>query len=482
MTRDLSGSSSNPPEAWLPARRLAQSVWGPIERFLHVEAAGGIVLLIAAAIALVWANSPWHHSYEVLVETPVAIGIGPWSFDFSLHFFVNDVLMTVFFLLVGLEIKREIVEGALSDVKRAALPIAGAIGGMLVPALIYILLNPSGPASNGWGVPMATDIAFAVGVLTLLGKRVPATLRIMLLAIAIIDDIGAILVIALFYTSEFVVMRLAIAMVGVAVLLLLPKLGIRPGGIYAVPIAVIWIGMLEAGIHPTIAGVIAGLIFPTRSWFGKEGFLEASREALDEFQTRIRRPHTDRELIEPLAQIAQAQREALSPAFRAEARLHPWVAYFIMPVFALANAGVHLGGIRFDAPDFTPVMAGIVIGLVLGKPLGIVLGGFISIRLGLASLPDGVNWGGLLVVGAAAGIGFTMAIFIGELAFVSPELLSVAKLAVLLATAVAAGLSLLLGRFVLTDARLGPVAGVSASEIESKTEYWTSENAIEPTQ
>ncbi len=467
-----------PPDAWLPARRLAQSVWGPVERFLHVEAAGGIVLLVTAAIALTWANSPWYHSYEVLWETPVSLAIGNRPIEFSLHFFINDVLMTIFFLLVGLEIKREIVEGALSNMQRAALPIAGALGGMLVPAAIYLALNPSGPAREGWGVPMATDIAFAVGVLTLLGKRVPATLRVLLLAVAIIDDIGAILVIAIFYSSGFNVFGLMLALTGAILLFLLPKLGVRPSLLYVPPIAIVWIGMYEAGVHPTIAGVIAGLIFPAKSWFGKEGFLRASHEALDEFQSRIAGKHTDRDLLAPLAKISQARREALSPAFRVETWLHPWVAYGIMPLFAFANAGVHLGGLGFDTPGFTPVMAGIVIGLVVGKPLGVLLGSWLVIRLRFASLPDGINWGGLFVVGAVAGIGFTMAIFIGELAFSDPRLLGVGKLGVLLATALAATVSLLAGRFLLTTEQPESIAHVSATEIESTTEYWTAEEQV----
>ncbi|MFQ5704550.1 MAG: Na+/H+ antiporter NhaA [Gemmatimonadales bacterium] len=467
-----------PPEVWHLAGRLTRTVKGSLDRFLHIEAAGGIVLIVAAAVALAWANSPWSDLYEALWHTPITIGLGSWRVEESLHFWINDLLMTVFFLLVGLEIKREIVEGALSDMRRAALPIAGALGGMLFPAAIYIAINSSGGASQGWGVPMATDIAFAVGVLTLLGKRVPATLRVLLLALAIIDDVGAILVIALFYSSGFAFDGLAIAAAGVLLLFVLLKMGVRSSLLFAITILIIWTGMLRSGIHPTIAGVIAGLCAPARSWFGKAGFLEVARSALDDFQSRVDRPHTDHELIEPLSRLAQARREALSPALRLETALHPWVAYLIMPVFALANAGIHMGGLELGHPDFSAVVAGVMVGLVLGKPLGILLVSWIAVRLRLCALPEGVSWGGMLVVGSVAGIGFTMAIFISELAFQDAQLLELAKLSVLLATALAAAIGLLAGRVFLQRQQPGSLADVTASDAELSAEYWTDDSTI----
>ncbi len=466
---------SIPPEAWAPARRLAQTVRGSIDRFLHIEAAGGVVLLAAAALALIWANSPWGESYERLWHTPVSLGIGSWRVEHSLHFWINDLLMTVFFLVVGLEIKRELVEGALSDIKRAVLPIAAAVGGMLVPALIYFSLNTEAPASEGWGVPMATDIAFAVGVLTLLGKMVPVTLRVLLLAVAIIDDIGAILVIAVFYSSGISLDGLLIAGGGIALLFLMLKIGVRPSFVYAIPLFFMWAGMLRTGIHPTIAGVVAGLAAPVKPWFGKEGFVQTAREVIDEFQDRITREHRDHELFEPLSRLATARREALSPALRAEVALHPWVAFGVMPLFALANAGVHIGGIDLTAPSHTSVLAGVILGLTIGKPLGIMLLSWLAVRLGLCSLPDGVGWSGIMVLGCIAGIGFTMAIFIAELAFADPAILGIAKLGVLLATAAATGLGLMLGRVTLPRERLDELEGVSASDAEALTEYWTDE-------
>jgi NhaA family Na+:H+ antiporter len=445
---------------------------------MHVEAAGGIVLVVAAAFALVWANSPWSESYFALWHTHVSIGIGDWIFDRSLHFWVNDLLMTIFFLVVGLEIKRELVEGALSDVRRATLPIAAAIGGMLVPAAIYLAINPTGPSHEGWGVPMATDIAFTIGVLSLLGRRIPATLRVLILAIAIIDDIGAILVIAVFYASGFAFEGLVIAALGLALLLLLLKIGVRPGLIFAIPILTIWAGMLISGIHPTIAGVIVGLTAPAKSWYGKEGFLKTARDVLDEFQSRINQDHDDHELFEPLSRLSRARKEALSPALRMEVALHPWVAYVIMPVFAIANAGVDLRGIDLQAPGFMTISAGVVLGLVVGKPLGIMLMSWIAVRLKLCSLPDGVNWRGMFVVGVGAGIGFTMAIFIAELAFTDAAMLGIAKISILVATATAAIIALVSGRILLTTEQPEEMVHATLADVESDTEFWTGNHEI----
>jgi NhaA family Na+:H+ antiporter len=461
-----------PPGVWLPARRVAQAMARPIERFLGIEAASGIVLLVAAAVALAWANSPWSHSYESLWETPIRIGIGEWAMEESLHFWINDFLMTVFFLLAGLEIKREMVQGALSNARRAALPIAAAIGGMVVPAALYAVFNATGPGSSGWGVPMATDIAFAVGVLMLLGKRVPAALRVLLLAFAIVDDVGAILVIALFYSSGFALEGLALAGAGVLVLLVYRRVGVRPGAVFILPLLLLWAGLFQAGIHPTIAGVILGLSVPVRPWVGPEGFVKAAQGALADFQERVTAGEPDEELIEPLNRIAAAQREAVSPAFRGEILLHPWVAYGVMPLFALANAGVNLGGLRFGDAGAATVLAGVTLGLVIGKPVGVLLASWISVRLGFCVLPRGVNWGGMLVVGISGGIGFTMAIFVSELAFDTMALLAIAKLGVLVATAVAGAAALVLGRVLLPREQPLDVASITDSAAESSTALW----------
>lgn len=466
-------ASTLPPETWVPAGRVAQAVLRPIEGFLRIQVASGAILLGAAVVALTWANSPWHESYESLWHTPFSIGLGRWSIQGSLHFWINDLLMAIFFLVVGLEIKREIFEGALSGFRRAALPVAAAIGGMVVPAAIYLIFNTSMPARNGWAVPMATDIAFAVGVLSLLGKRVPVSLRVLLLALAIIDDIGAILVIAVFYSAQLDWSALYYVAGGLFGIVALFKMGIRPGFIYLVPSLVVWGGMLKLGVHPTIAGVMIGFMMPVTSWFSREKFLKVARDAIDEFDDRSDRGLRGHDLIEPLVKLARARREAVSPSVRMEAALHPWVAFVIMPLFALANAGVDVRGIEFGDSTSVAVFAGVVGGLALGKPIGVLLVSWIAVRLGLCVLPAGVNWRGLLVVGGVAGIGFTLAIFIGDLAFQgdAAQLSDIAKLGVLTGSAVAALGGLLLGRFMLQPEDVPKLRDMTESDVERSTGY-----------
>ncbi len=466
--------STSPPEAWRPARRAAQAVFRPIEQFLHVEAASGILLLVAAAIALIWANSPWLESYEHLWHTPLSIGLGSWTMERDLHFWINELLMTVFFLLVGLEIKRELVHGALSDLRRAALPVMAAIGGMVVPAGVYVALNADGAGVQGWGVPMATDIAFAVGVLTLLGKRAHPALRVLLLAFAIIDDVGAILVIAIFYSSGFSVVGLQVAAGGLLLAFVFLWIGIRPGLIFALPLLVMWGGFYQAGIHPTIAGVVLGLVIPVRSWYGARGFMEVAQRALEDFGRRVSEGKPDHDLLPPLTEIAQAQREAVSPGVRGEAALHPWVAFGIMPLFALANAGVNLGGLDFGIAGARGVLFGVTLGLLIGKPVGVLLLSWISVRLRLGVLPSGVSWSGILVMGLAGGIGFTMAIFISELAFADSELLHMSKLGVLVATAAAGVLALVVGRLLPEPAAQVIESDLTESSVETSA-LWTQE-------
>ena len=459
-----------PPGAWVAAQRLRVTVMAPIERFLHVQTASGILLLVAAVVALTWANSPWADTYHQFWHSHVSITIPMLTFDRSLHFWVNDILMTIFFFVVGLEIKREIAEGELSELRRASLPIAAAIGGMVVPAGIYLAFNAGSDVQNGWGVPMATDIAFAVGVLTLLGGRVSAALRILLLALAIIDDIGAILVIAFFYTSQLNLDGLIWVALGGSFIFLFKRSGVRPAYNYLPWGALMWAGTYRLGVHPTIAGVMVGLVTPATSWFGREGFLHEARSALKEFNRRID-VHDEHDLLEPLDRIATARREAISPVVRLQTLLHPWVAYVIMPVFALANAGVTLKGLDFTSPTAFSVMMGVGLGLVVGKPLGIVLISWLAVKSGLSSLPKGVGYGGLFIVGATGGIGFTMAIFIGELAFAGSPSLQVAKLAVLIASATAAAVGLVAGNLILPKELPEDVASVTVAEAEKSTEF-----------
>jgi len=468
--RDRPTLSTSPPEAWRPARRAAQAFFRPVERFLHIEAASGILLLLAAAVALIWANSGLAESYKVLWHTPLSIRLGSWTMDKDLHFWINELLMTIFFLLAGLEIKREMVHGALSDLRRAALPLAAAVGGMVVPAAIFAAITLGGAGAQGWGVPMATDIAFAVGVLTLLGKRAHPALRVLLLAFAIIDDVGAILVIAVFYSSGLAVDGLVVAGAGVLLALILLWVGVRPGIVFAFPLLVMWGGLYRAGIHPTIAGVVLGLLIPVRAWYGPQGFMEVAQRALDEFQRRVNDDRPDHDLLDPLSDIEEAQREAVSPGVRGEAVLHPWVAFGIMPLFALANAGVDVRGLDFSTPGSGTVLAGVALGLLVGKPVGVLLLSWISVRIGLSVLPQGVSWSGMLVMGLAGAIGFTMAIFIAELAYAGSELLDMAKLGVLVATGAAAALAMIIGRLTLRQTVLREE---NESSIESDATWTT---------
>lgn len=473
MAGDARPDSSKPlpPGAWAPARKLALRLLYPVERFLHIEAASGIVLLLCAAAALAWANSPWAHSYEALWHTEFGLRLGPYAFQQTLHFWINDGLMTIFFFVVGLEIRREMDHGELADIKRATLPIAAALGGMIAPALLFLLLNRGAPQNHaGWGVPMATDIAFAVGVLALLGKRVPAALRILLLALAIIDDIGAIIVIALFYNQGIALDGFAIAGAGFALVLLFQRFGVRTPFFYIVPGAILWAGMLRSGVHPTLAGVALGLLTPVKPWFGPQGFLERAREAFDYVESHLSETLEDeKNLLGPLDRIAEARKEAVSPVVRLEAKLHPWVAFGIMPLFALANAGVSLKGLSFSAQGIPFLLLGISIGLVVGKPLGIFVASFICVRLRLSALPRAVSWKGIVLVGAVAGIGFTMAIFVASLAFDQASQLAAAKLAVLLGSAISAVIGLIYGRVVFASDDIHQGAA-SAGEAEKSAD------------
>ncbi|MBI2571707.1 MAG: Na+/H+ antiporter NhaA [Candidatus Schekmanbacteria bacterium] len=470
MTKPTS-PPSHPPELWVSARRFADYLARPLDRFLQIEAASGILLLATTAIALAWANSPWSASYEHLWHTPITFGIGKLSLTQPLHFLINDGLMVVFFFVVGLEIRREIHEGELSEAKRAALPVAAALGGMVVPALIYSALNWDPAARRGWGVPMATDIAFAVGVLTLLGKRVPAAIRVLLLALAIIDDIGAIVVIALFYSAALAWSGLALAVLGVAGVIVMAGFGVRRAPWYILPGAVLWGGLWVGGVHPTIGGVILGLLTPVRSWYGTRGFLATAERAIEDFRRRATRDHAAHDLVVPLSELEQARREAVAPVVRLEAALHGWVAFGIMPIFALANAGVDLSGVSFGTPGAVGVVLGVTLGLVLGKPIGIVLASFLAVRLGLAALPRGVTWLGVGVVGVVAAIGFTMAIFIAGLAFTDPQLLGIAKLGVLVGSTVAGILGLLAGRMLLSSPEARDDHALTPADAEASTEH-----------
>lgn len=418
------------------AQVIAERAFAALDHFLHIEAVSGIVLLIAAVVAVVWANSPYADRYDALWHLPVSIAAGTWTFSQSLHFWINDVLMTVFFLVVGMEIRYEISEGALSQWRQASLPIAAAVGGVVAPALIYLVFNSGAAASHGWAVPTATDIAFAVGVLALLGRSIPSNVRILLLALAIIDDIIAVLMIAAFYSSSIQYGGFAIAVLGMLMVLALQRAGIGSAWAFVPPGAVIWTGLYIAGVHPTLAGVVLGLMTPAAPLPMRASplsILTRRAEQIDQ-QPASAAKHLTGELRE----LRAAQRELLPPVIRVQTALHPWVAYVVMPLFALANAGVAIGTDAFADPTARWVIGGIAVALVFGKPLGVMLAGWLCVRLGVCELPPGVGWGGVLVVGLLAGIGFTMSIFIAMLAFDQPSLLDAAKLGILLGSLVAA--------------------------------------------
>ncbi len=460
------GAEILPPEAWGPFVRLARFAGRPLEQFLHIEAASGLVLLMAAAVALAAANSPWAAEYAGFWRLPLGVQVGGLRFERSLEWVVNDGLMVIFFFVVGMEIRREIHHGELSELRRAALPVAAALGGMLVPAGIYLALAGAPATRAGWGVPMATDIAFAVGILTILGRRVPAALRVLLLALAVIDDLGAIVVIALFYSAGIAVSGLLIAAAGFLGIALMTRFGVRSRIAYVAPALVAWAGIYAAGVHPTIAGVIVGLMTPVRAWFGPSGFSERVKEeirTIDEMD-----PEDTHHVAQALARVSEARREAMSPAEGLIALLHPWVAFGIMPIFALCNSGVaiEVGEIRGDTAH---VVLAVAAGLVLGKPLGVFGSSWLVVRLGVAVLPAGLTLRHLIVLGIVAGVGFTMALFIAQLAFPGAELLSGAKLGVLIASGTAGLLSLLVGRLALHEQQLRAAAS-TADEAESSTE------------
>lgn len=457
-----------PPEAWEPLLRFARIAGRPLERFLRIEAASGILLLVMTAIALIWGNSPWADSYDQVWHTPIGVQIGTFTFQRTAAWFVNDGLMVIFFFVVGIEIRREVSYGELSEWRRAALPMAAAIGGMLVPAGIYVAMAGAPLTRSGWGVPMATDIAFAVGILALLGKRVPAALRVLLLTLAVIDDLGAILVIAIFYSSGISGTGLLVASGGIGCVFIMQRVGVRTKLAYVFPALVVWAGTYASGIHPTIAGVVVGLMTPVRAWLGPQGFLIDVRNELERLGKATLGKLTSRELVGTLRHVEIAKREAISPAESLIDTLHPWVAFGIMPLFALANAGVSIWGAQFDSASFS-VMSAVALGLLVGKPGGVLLISALVLRLKIATCPAGIGYRHLTVLGVVAGVGFTMALFIAHLAFKDASLLASAKLGILLASAIAAMLALLLGRVLLSPV---PITGAaeSADEAESSTE------------
>ena len=419
---------------------IVRRVLNTFQQFAHQQSSGGLVLLACTALALAWANSPWAASYVHLWETPVTVGAPGFGLTESLHHWINDGLMAVFFFLVGLEIKREMLVGELSSLRQAALPIAAAVGGMVVPAALYALVNAGGPGAPGWGIPMATDIAFALGVLALLGPRVPLALKVFLAALAIVDDIGAVLVIALFYTASISWLSLAVGVGVLAALATINRAGVRHPIPYALLGVVLWVAFLKSGIHATIAGVLLAMTIPARRRIAPQAFVATVHDNLAAFE-RACGPETsvmtNSALQEAVDRIEDACEGAQTPLMRLEHGLHGVVAFGIMPLFALANAGVRLVGGGLAESFVSPVTLGVIAGLVLGKPIGITLAAWLAVRSGAAILPGGVSWRLVVGVSLLGGIGFTMSLFIAGLAFPDAATLDASKLGILAASLVA---------------------------------------------
>ena len=419
----------------------------PFQRFAQAEAASGVILIACAAAALVWANSPAGPGYFAFWHAPLALELGSRRVVGSPGHAINDGLMVVFFLVVGLEIKREVLSGELASPRRAALPLAAAVGGMIVPALLFTAFNSGRPGQRGWGVPMATDIAFALGVLALVGKRAPLGLKVFLAAVAIVDDLGAVLVIAVFYTDQLRLLPLAAAGGLLLLLFALNASQVRRPLVYLVVGGALWLAVLLSGVHATIAGVLLALAIPDRRQIDADGFLALVRslvKRLERHATQSQPRHHalsahELELVETLEEACEAVQ---TPLRRLEHSLVPWVAWVIMPIFALANAGVTVGGRSPGAAAADPISLGVFLGLVLGKPMGVLAFSWLAVRLRLAALPAGVSWKALGGACLLCGIGFTMALFIADLAFDDLVRLDAAKIGVLTGSFVSAVLGL----------------------------------------
>lgn len=432
----------------IPSMIKMRNILSSIEKFLALEASSGILLILATLLAILMANTGMHHLYHDILHFPVNIDIGALKLHGTLHHWVNDALMVIFFFVVGLEIKRELISGELSSPKKAALPMFAALGGMIVPAAIYAFMNRSGVEGallNGWGIPMATDIAFAVGIITLLGKRVPFTLKIFLLALAIVDDLGAVLVIAAFYTNEISAQALGVAAIAYVIMIACNKMGVRSILIYLLLGIIAWLGFFKSGIHATVAGVIIGFLTPAKALLTGnqlgENVSKLSKKALESIDfftkdknTKLTLEYKDRKSFFKLKETVY---EGLSPLDRIIDELHPWVSFFIMPLFAFFNAGVVISTDALGSFLHSPISLGILLGLVVGKPLGIILFSMLSVALKMANLPKGVTWAQVTGLGFLGGIGFTMSLFVTNLAITDANYIDLAKMGILCASFIA---------------------------------------------
>ena len=463
------------PRTWIGSDRwLARGIGRPMQRFFHLQAGGGIMMLLAAVLALVWANSPWRDSYHALLESHTRVELGGLLvLDKPFEEWINDALMVLFFFVVGLEIKHELVVGHLRKPAAAALPAIAAVGGMAVPAVLYAAFNAGGAGSSGWGIPMATDIAFAVGVIALVGRGVPSSLKVFLLTLAIVDDIGAIVIIAIFYTDDLSMAWLAAA-AGIVALLVLMRLGrVWYTPVYLAVGMVFWFALFKSGVHATIAGVIMGLFAPARPLLSRTGpwempperfpgAEEASRLTFETHETMTVTDqlgaYSERVLsVEGARRLSFEVRERVAVADRLADLLHPWTSFLIIPVFALANAGVEVSRDSLDQALSSPITIGIVVGLLVGKIVGVSSFTWLAVRLGVCPLPEGATWRAVVGVGALAGIGFTVSLFITNLAFAPEHMISQATIGILAASAIAA----LVGAAILRSSRPSDSAAVA---------------------
>jgi Na+:H+ antiporter, NhaA family len=402
----------------------------PFVSFAKIEAASGILLVISTIAALVWANSPWAESYHTFWETPVSLGFGQLALTETRVEWINDGLMPIFFFLVGLEIKREVLIGELASVRQAAFPLIAALGGAIVPVLLYLLVAGGGEAQHGWAVPMATDIAFVIGALAILGSRVPASLKVFVTALAIADDLLAVLVIALFYTDQVHMQNLVLGLAGIGLCMVANLLGVRKPVVYLVIGIFVWYGVLKSGVHATVAGVLLALTIPTRTFIDRDSFLRSSRWLMDQFEAA---PEDSSEARSAIHMMETHLELVESPLHRIEYAIHPWVSYAILPVFAFANLGIPVVDKLAEAVRH-PVSLGVALGLFVGKPIGVWLFAWSSAKLGLASAPADLSPGALFGAAWLCGIGFTMSLFIATLAFNDETLLNMAKIGVLVAS------------------------------------------------
>jgi len=448
-------------------------ILSPFQEFLHRQTSGGIVLFACTILALLWANSPWAASYFATWNAKFTVGISDFQLSKPLLLWINDGLMAIFFFVVGLEIKREIIAGELKSIRKASLPIAAAIGGMLFPALLYTAFNMGTEGSRGWGIPMATDIAFSLGVLQLLGKRVPLSLKVFLTAFAIVDDIGAVIVIALFYTAKISVGALALSglMLGLAILLNIT--GVRRPVVYALVGAVLWVAILKSGVHATVAGVLLAMTIPARTRIAEADFVAAAQSLVGSFKaagpldSEPGLNHDRHSIINSFQELAEGVQ---TPLARLEDELHPYVTFLILPLFAFANAGVSLGE-GGGAALVHPVSLGIIVGLIAGKFMGVSLFSWLAVKLNLASLPEGVTWTHILGVALLGGIGFTMSLFVANLAFGTSELLEVSKVGILSGSVVAGVMgAMILLRISKTAPRVPATEAVSGTADDASEE------------